>query len=277
VNTTGPRTPGTGLAYDDDWFGPPWRQPEIAVLLHGIAESAQAWRCWVPYLAAQLRVVRPDLPGFGRSPLPPPSFDWSPPAFAAEVARLLDALGLDAVHVVGAKYGGTIAMQFAADFPDRTRTLSVLSSPVAAAGSGGRVDLATFAERIRRDGVRAWAAETQRARLGPDVSEEHVRWWTEGLMAHARPEACIGAISAAGRLDIRAALSRIQAPALICTTEGSALQSVETARAYQALIPHSSLRVLPGSAYHVAAVRPDECARLVLEFIAEQRRTPWHS
>lgn len=260
------------MIYDDDWFGPPWQAPEAVVLLHGIAESAEAWRAWVPALAANFRVVRPDLPGFGRSPLPGPDFDWSPGAFAAEVARLLDDLGLDAVHVVGAKYGGTIAMQFAADFPARTRTLSVFSSPVVAAPGGRRVNLETFADWIRRDGVAAWAAATQRTRLGPDAPEPQVRWWTEGLMARARPEACIGAAVAAGRLDIRPVLPRIQAPVLVCTTEGSALQSVDAVRTWQEKIPCSTLRVLPGSAYHVAAVRPEECARLVLDFIARERK-----
>jgi len=257
---------------DVDWLGPPWREPQTAVLLHGIAESAQAWRGWVPHLAPHLRVMRLDLPGFGRSPLPPRGFDWSPRAFAVEVARFLDAAGVAAAHLVGAKYGGTIAMQLAADFPARTRTLSVISSPVSATGTGGQVDLATFADRIRRDGVQAWAAQTQRARLGPEASAAQIRWWTEELMGKTHPEACIGATEAAGRLDIRPALPRIQAPALICTTEGSPLQSPDAVRAYQALIPRSSLRILPGAAYHVAAVRPDACARIVLDFIQAERR-----
>lgn len=260
------------IVYDDHWFGAPWREPDVALLLHGIAESADAWRLWVPHLASRLRVVRPDLPGFGRSPMPPAGFDWSPRAYAVTLARLLDRLGLAAVHVVGAKYGGTIAMRLAADFPDRVRTLAIVSSPVAAAGTGARVDLSTFADRIRRDGVRAWAAETQRTRLGPDASEEQVRWWTDGLMARSRPEACIGASVAAGRLDIRAALPLIKAPTLVCTTEGSALQSVDAVRAWVATIPRATVRVLPGAAYHLAAVEPETCARLVLEHIETERR-----
>ena len=44
---------------------------------------------------------------------------------AAVMARFLDAIELESAHIVGAKLGGAIAMQFAADYPRRTRTLVV--------------------------------------------------------------------------------------------------------------------------------------------------------
>jgi hypothetical protein len=41
-------------------------------------------------------------------------------------AHVLDKAGVDSAHIIGAKAGGAIAMQFAADYPARTRTLSVV-------------------------------------------------------------------------------------------------------------------------------------------------------
>ncbi|MGD0109146.1 MAG: alpha/beta fold hydrolase [Rhodopila sp.] len=68
---------GVVIAYEDQWFGPPWQDGEPIVLLHGVAESHVAWQQWIPVLSGQFRVLRPDLPGFGQSPLPattaPPS------------------------------------------------------------------------------------------------------------------------------------------------------------------------------------------------------------
>ncbi len=261
---------GVMIAYADDWFGAPWRAAEPVVLLHGIAESGCAWTEWVPILAAAFRVLRPDLPGFGGSPAPA-RYDWSPATLAADVVRWLEALGVRAAHIVGAKYGGTVAMQLAADHPDRVLTLAVVSSPVRARGTGGRVELGGFAERIRRDGVRAWAAATQRTRLGREASDAQLAWWTDVLMAGSDPRACIEATEAAGHLDIEEALARITAPTLVVTTEESALQSVDTVRGYQARIPDSTLLVLPGDSYHVAAVRPEECARHVRRFIESRK------
>ena len=55
------------------------------------------------------------------------------------------------------------------------------------------------------------------------------------------------------------------------TTEASALASVDVVRGWQQQIPHSELLVLPGDSYHIAAAKPDECARHVLAFINRHR------
>src|SRR6266436_4776062 len=47
--------PGVALAYEDDWFGPPWTVPQSVVMIHGNAESSRAWFAWVPRLAARYR------------------------------------------------------------------------------------------------------------------------------------------------------------------------------------------------------------------------------
>jgi len=251
---------------EDDWYGPPWIEPETVLLIHGVAESSRAWYAWVPQLSREFRVIRPDLPGFGQTPARP-GREWSTAAFARDLTGLLDRLGLDSVHVVGAKLGGSIALQFAADFPERTRTLAVFSGPVRIKGASSDLDIHSFSERISRGGVRAWAAETQRARLGSAASDEQVAWWTDELMAKAEAGVCIAITAAASELDISPALARIQAPTLIATTEGSRLQPVEVVREYQMQIARSNLLVLPGDSYHVAAARPDDCVRHLLHHI----------
>ena len=67
---------GATIAYEDDYFGPPWQVPRTVVLVHGNAESSRAWFAWVPRLAARYRVIRPDLPGFGQSPAPQ-GYGWT--------------------------------------------------------------------------------------------------------------------------------------------------------------------------------------------------------
>lgn len=256
--------PTLTVHYEDHCFAPPWRSSEVALLIHGMAESSRAWYAWVPHLARELRVLRPDLRGFGRSTAPPPGYPWSPAGFAADLARFLDALNVDKAHVVGAKLGGSIALQFAADYPERVRTLSVLSGPVRRQ-PGGPSDR-RVSENISAKGLRAWVAETQRDRLGSVASEQQLAWWTD-FMAASDERVAIEVTAVAGHLDISEALPRIKAPALIVTTEGSALQSVEVVREHQMQIPNSELLVLPGDSYHIAASSPDECAERVLSFI----------
>ena len=266
--------PDLTMHYEDDYFGEAWIEPESLLMVHGVAESSRAWFAWVPHLARNFRVLRPDLRGFGGSSVPKPGYAWSAEGFAADLDRFMEAADVSSAHVVSAKLGGSIAMQFAATYPNRVKTLSVLSSPVRAHNTGGSADLGSFADKVLSGGVRGWAAETQRARLGSEAPREQIDWWTE-FMAQSDPGVVAEVTAIAGRLDISDALPRIGAPTMIVTTEGSALASVDVVREWQQTIPGSQLVVLPGDSYHIAAAKPDECAELVLEFIRRHSLSPF--
>src|SRR5947207_13740538 len=90
---------------------------------------------WDPQLpalvAAGYQVVRCDLPGFGDSPLPDGSYDE-----ARTVVDLLDSLGLDRVAVVGSSFGGQLAQEIAARWPDRVAALVLLCTAMAGHTAG---------------------------------------------------------------------------------------------------------------------------------------------
>ena len=256
--------PGVWIAYEDDWFGKPWSVPETVVMVHGNSESSRAWVSWVTHLADEYRVVRLDLPGFGAS-TEPPGYGWSAGELAADVVRFLDALKIQTCHLIGAKYGGSVCMQLASEYPHRVNSLCLFGSPVRGSGSAN-------ADSIRTKGVRQWAAETMRARLGSSASAAQVRWWTQELMGKANPRAALGASSARIDMELEDKLSRITAPTLIVTTQESGLQSVEAVERYAARIPSARVIVLPGDSFHIAAVERDLCAQHALRFMAEVSR-----
>src|SRR6202035_4914133 len=70
-------SPDLQMHYNVDDFTDPWRQPQTILMLHGNAESGLAWYAWVPKLARQYRVVRPDMRGFGQSTPMPPDHAWT--------------------------------------------------------------------------------------------------------------------------------------------------------------------------------------------------------
>jgi pimeloyl-ACP methyl ester carboxylesterase len=256
--------PGLTMAYEDHWFGPPWTTPETVVMVHGNSESSRAWTSWVPHLAGKYRVVRPDLPGFGASTAPE-DYGFTAPELAADIGRFLDAVAIEHCHLIGAKYGGSASMQFASEQPHRVRTLCLFGSPVRGSGSGN-------ADLIRSKGVRQWAAETMRARLGSTASDAQVRWWADELMGKTSQRAAFAASAARIDMDLDTVLPRITAPTLIVTTAESGLQSVEAVERYARRFPDARVIVLPGDSYHIAAVEPELCARHALEFIKEVSR-----
>ncbi len=251
------------MHYELDDYTDPWTTPETLLLIHGVAESGRVWFAWVPKLARRFRVLRPDLRGFGQSSLPPQDYKWSLGALARDLKVLLDRLQIPAVHVVGQRIGGSIAMQFAHDFPNAVKSLVVIGGPATLALSS--LNPKAWLEHVRREGVESWARSTMQNRLG-EASREMQEWWIKE-MGKTAPQVMEGIFRYVGTMDITDLLPQIQAPTLLITSDQSALASVETVREWQKRIPNSHLLVLPSSAYHLAAALPEECAEATLKFI----------
>jgi pimeloyl-ACP methyl ester carboxylesterase len=86
---------------------------EPIILLHPLGAELVVWEPVLGPLAAEREVIALDMPGFGRSPALPDGVAPTPQALAAAVARFLDALGLDRVHVAGNSLGGWVALELA--------------------------------------------------------------------------------------------------------------------------------------------------------------------
>lgn len=94
------------------------------LLLHGWPQTSHTWRKVMPALAAHYRVVAPDLRGMGASDLPYTGYDMR--SVAADIAGLIDALGLEDIYLVGTDWGALTARRLVLDWPGRVRRLAVL-------------------------------------------------------------------------------------------------------------------------------------------------------
>ncbi|EAP99294.1 hydrolase, alpha/beta fold family protein [Janibacter sp. HTCC2649] len=79
------------------------------------------WSPLLQGLAAGHRVIAPDLRGFGETPQPGETY-----ADADDVVHLLDELGIERAAVVGASFGGRVALELATRHPDRVSSLVLL-------------------------------------------------------------------------------------------------------------------------------------------------------
>ena len=250
------------MHYRLDDYTDPWRKPEAVLMVHGNHEGGAAWYGWVPQLARQYKVVRPDTRGFADSTPMPRAFPWSMDLVIDDFVQLMNSLGFARFHLVGAKIGGTIARAFAARRPDRVRTLTVVGSPEPRRPDGRDKLL----KAIEEQGIEARARSGMAARLGPTFPPEAVEWWVK-FMGRTQMSSVLGFTGAINFTDISADIPKIRCPLLVITTEGSNLASVEETRAWQRQVPNSELLVLPGDSYHIAATDPDRCAAATLEFI----------
>jgi pimeloyl-ACP methyl ester carboxylesterase len=113
---------GVTLAVQDEGEGAP------VVLLHGFPDSARLWRHQIPALVgAGMRVIAPDLRGFGESDKPDAVEDYAMQRSVADMVAVLDELDVERAHVVGHDWGAGLAWALAAHVPARVERLVVMS------------------------------------------------------------------------------------------------------------------------------------------------------
>ncbi len=101
-----------------------------ALLIHGSGPGVSAWANWrlvMPALAERLRVIAPDMAGFGFSERPA-GIRYDLDTWVAQAIGLLDALGLEQADVVGNSFGGALALAMAIRHPQRVRRLVLMGS-----------------------------------------------------------------------------------------------------------------------------------------------------
>ena len=263
-------TPDLEMHYRDECFADCWRTPETMLLLHGNAESGEAWNAWLPIMSRRFRVVRPDMRGFGRSTAMPLDYHWSVERIIDDFLTLTDQLGLDRFHIGAAKVACPIALRLAARHPARVRSLTVLGGIVSGEVSVGP-RAALWLEHIESKGVESWARWTMPGRLGSTCDAEMMEGWAK-LMGRTPFSTQLGFIRSVPAIDVRPDLPSIKSPTLVVTTDGSGLGSVEAVRGWQQMIPGSEFMVVPGDSYHVAATHSELCVRAMLDFIDRRAR-----
>lgn len=109
------------------------------LLLHGFPDRALMWEHQIRGLTATgYRVIAPDLRGFGDSDRPVGIDSYTAPKILGDILGLLDALGIEDVHVGAHDWGALVGWVLAGSVPSRVRSLTAFSvgHPRAIAGAG---------------------------------------------------------------------------------------------------------------------------------------------
>ncbi|CAN5804731.1 alpha/beta hydrolase [soil metagenome] len=113
---------GLNLAYDIAGAGEP------VLMINGIGAVRSAWGLQVPEMSTHFTTVTFDNRDAGETRHVGEALDYQMRQFADDAAGLLDELGHQSAHIVGASMGGAIAQEFAIAYPKRTRTVTIVCS-----------------------------------------------------------------------------------------------------------------------------------------------------
>jgi pimeloyl-ACP methyl ester carboxylesterase len=263
---------GVEIAYLVDDYTDGWTEPPVVMLLHGIAESAEAFTGWVPQLARHCRVIRPDLRGYGRSSPVGEHDALRIGELADDIDALVASMGLERVHVVGAKLGAQVALELAQRNTPWMASMTLAGVLISPGGALGKW-VQQWLDLVDQHGVVGWARSTMPGRMGGALAPAGMEWWTQ-YMGRARPatvKACFRMLPAMAEPT---RLEQITCPTQVIVAvqpeQPGAFdqrQPVAEVRRWQSRIPGSSLVELQADSYHIAATHPDACARIARAFI----------
>lgn len=223
------------------------------VLVHGVLVSSRYMIPTAERLAPHVRVLAPDLPGYGRSDKPPRALRV--PELADALAAWMDALGLGRASLVGNSFGCQVVADLAARYPERVERAVLLGPTV---------------DPRARSLVRTAARWLLNVPLEPPTLDLVVA----RDFLDMGPGRTLGTIGAMLEDRIETKLPLVRAPTLV--VRGSLDTTVPRRWAEEAvrLLPRGRLAVIRGAPHTINYNSPRAVTRLVLAFLHERHATP---
>lgn len=271
-------------------WGDPQGSPLFFVHALGPASSAALLDLSVgPLVEAGFRVVAPDLPGYGGSPVLP-SDRYPLPRMAALMWALIDQLELGQVVLGGHSWGGAIAVHAAAQRPDDVRALVLLDSGHLDydASIGAPVD-ATLDELIAQSEsgrLRARDRADVASQLEVDVDDplidlilEAVTDDGEGGLVTRTPGAARGSamyhLMRGSPTSTWPAIAAAGYPVLLLLAtvpDETRAQNEPAAARFGSAIPHADVRLLTGVAHSINTDLREELGTMLVAWLGDHQR-----
>jgi 3-oxoadipate enol-lactonase/4-carboxymuconolactone decarboxylase len=240
--------------------GPPGGAP--LVMLHSLGTTASVWDAQAAALSSSFRVIRPDMRGHGLTTCT--AGPYSMAQLAADVAGVMDALGIAAAHVAGISIGGMIAQALAAADPARVKSLMLVDTAMAIPPADSWISRAAT---VRAEGVAVLADAVMARWVTPSFMDTPEAAGLRAMLLRTPAEGYAGAAEAIAAADLTAGTSALNVPALVVVGDQDAATPVASAQALHAVIPDSTLTIIEGGAHIPTVEKPGEVTAAIRAFL----------
>jgi len=251
---------------------------EALVLIYGYGAHSGWWFRQVPVFSRQYRVVAFDNRGTGRSDKP--DIPYTMEMMAADVAGLLDAIGINTAHVFGVSMGGMIAQHFALNCPKKVASL-ILGCTMCGGSHSLMPDAQAMSVLVDMEHIQRLTPEEYVREILPFlVSQEFINK-NPGLIQQFVAKAIEyvtpmhGYQRQAGAMmghDTYEHLLDIKVPTLVIAGDADRLVPVENSRLMASRIPHAELVILKKMGHGFWIEAEAEASKAVLDFLRRHRR-----
>lgn len=250
------------LAYESSGQGIP------LVFIHAFPLSSRMWGSLVKGLGPRVKVIAPDLPGFGQTPS---QAKPSIPEMAQEVARLLDSLMVkEPVMIAGLSMGGYVAFEFLRRFPNRVRGLGLFSTRPGTDTPQAREKRLKTARDIRDAGLEPFATTILPNLVGKTTLERKpdlVHEIKHMILSNSREGVACALLAMADRRDSTDLLATIKCPTLIIAGREDSLIPFSEAETMHSKILNSRLHIIEKAGHLANLEQPAEFQKILENFL----------
>jgi 3-oxoadipate enol-lactonase len=241
------------------------KEGDAILCIHGLGATSNFYTPTCLALSNRYRIVRPDLPGSGRSPA---REGLSIQLFVEAIARVARTLEIERAHVIGHSMGSIVAQHLALQEPKLVRSLALLG-PLLAPPDAGRQGLRDRAKKARAEGMAGIADQILQAATSTDTRNNQpvAVALVRELVMRQDPEGYARSCEALAVAEA-ADIARIACPTLLVTGEEDAVGTPSGARAMAERIPGARLVILPRCGHWTTLERPVESTAALKDFYA---------
>jgi pimeloyl-ACP methyl ester carboxylesterase len=250
------------IAHDRRGSGPP------VVLVHGLGgTSAGIWTNVADELAREFDVVTYDLRGTGGSERAdgPYSLD----DFVGDLRSLVRELELERPALVGHSFGGSVALAYAARYPEDIAAAASIGGPVVLPEQG-RQALLDRAETVERNGMASVAEMVATNGTAPSFRKRDPEGFDElvEMLGANDPATYAATCRVLAEMDLRPELGRVTAPALLVAGDRDGVVPPAAGDEIEAALPHVARRVTVEDCGHNLTVeRPAQLVEELRSFL----------
>lgn len=224
------------------------------LLLHGGFGSINDFQKVIPELSRHFRVIAPDSPGHGRSGQ---ADSLSYQLLSSYFSKMIDALALDSVYVLGWSDGGNAALILAADRADKVRKVVVSGANSTTDGlvSGVLDHMKKLTTDYVTSAMKEWLENYKKLSPQKDnwkkfVNDSKKMWFTRIAVPESK-------------------LRQIKLPVLVILGDHDIIR-LEHGMEMHRLIKGSEFAVLPGTSHATFSQKPEMINKLTVDFLLKK-------
>ncbi len=242
---------------------PDFSRGKTIVFVHASGSNGHNWHHQVDGLGAKHSPIAMDMPGHARSD-GVVGFE-TVPQYTDFLAAFLDALKIKSAVIAGRSLGGTVALDFALRYPDRTQAIIPICAaakfniPAERLAALEAVAKGRASQQFNTDG---YSPKTVKEKM--DVIREG---WGEQVKTD--PRVRWTDVKACAAADFKAELGKIKKPVLVLAGADDTLATPDDARFIAEHIPGAKLAVIADAAHNLPTEKPAEVNAEIEQFLSQ--------